>query len=469
MKNHLAMPLLLMGCIAALSGCTDEVSQVGSVLGRGEVSISIETLTLSMDGSSKELKDFDSRTATNLLGKLQTEDYGRLECSYVTRLLPTPSIGFPATVTEEDVDSMKVILTVPRGSLAGDSLAPQQVQVYRLNTPLPSDIDNNYDPTGHYDPEPMGQRSYTLSALALPESNFAKDKSIQIRIPLKREFALEVMRKYRTEPETFQWPSTFAEWFPGLYVCHSFGNGCVANVTQTKTVMYYHTTSEKTSVVDGETVTETVVNVDSVCNFVTSPAVLSANRVEYRPSERLQQMAAAGDALVTSPGGYVAEATLPYSELIEKYNSKTTSLSIISDLTLSVPCEKISSEVSLGVPPQMLMVRTSELASFLENQKTPDGVSSFWANYNTTTGEYDFSSLRGLIVDLLERETISDSDLKFTFMPVLISQENVSNSYGVVTGTKITSCTPYMAQPTMGRLLTDQCRFVFTFSQQTLE
>ena len=449
--------------------CDDDLSPIGNTLSRGEVTISIDTLTIDLHAGSRYTAEFDSRGATNLLGRLSTPEYGSLECSYVTRLLPTPALGIPSSIPESQIDSMKVVITVPRGSLAGDSLAPQQVKVFRLTRPLPSDIDNSFDPTGYYDPSsPLGVKNYTLSGLSLTSSNFASDKSIQIRMNLDRQFALDVVRKYRTEPETFQWPSTFAEWIPGIYVEHSFGRGCVANVTQTKSLIYYHYDTTETVIENGQAVEKPKVAVDSVCNFVTSPAVLSSNNVKYTPGKVLADMASQGKSVITAPGGYAVHFRFPTEEILGRFNSVDNSLAVVSNLVLSIPASKIEGDVSIPVPPTLAMIPTSELENFFADQKVPDNKTSFWASYDSSTGRYTFSSLRAFISNLAQEESIDESELEFTLVPVLLGTENVSASDGS-TSVRVTSCTPYMASPAMTLLDTAKSRFIFTFSRQTLK
>lgn len=461
--------LALATGLGPLTSCTNDDSPVGGVLGRGEVVISVDSLDLDLQATSRHHGRFDSRAATNLLGRLSTPEYGELDCSYVCRLLPTPSLGFPSTIMAENLDSAKLVLSIPRGSLAGDSLAPQAVTAYRLTAQLPGDIDNDFNPAGFYDPaRPFGSASYTLSKLGASQTSYLKDKSILVRLDLGRDFALQVLDQYRNHPETFAWPSSFAQWFPGLYLAHSFGNGAVANVAETRTEIFYHYETEEKKLVDGQYITQTVTKTDSVVNFRTTPAVLSANRVSFTPSESLHALARSG-SVVTSPGGYVCDFHFPADRILEKYRQASNSLTVVSELTMTLPASKIESAVGIGVPPTLLMVPTSELESFFEEQKVPDGVTSFWATYDEKQGAYRFSSLRQFISDLASQPSIDPARLDYTLVPILLGQENIVNAYGQVTGTQITSCTPYMAAPTMALLDTKKVNFVFTFSRQTLD
>lgn len=468
MKKNISLLALLLPLGASLLSCQDELSEVGSTLSRGEVAISIDTLLYDLQGRSVEMNRFDSRAATNLLGRLSTPEYGDLDCSYVTRLLPTPELGIPPSIPEEAIDSMKIVLSVPRGSLAGDSLAPQQVSIYRLNSQLPDILDNTLDPSMYFDQaDILGTKNYTLSGLALTADQYSKNKVIEIRMEIPRQFALDVVRKYRTEPQTFQWPSSFAQWVPGIYAAHSFGRGCVANVTQTKSLIYYHYTKTENVLEEGIYVPKEVVVTDSVCNFVTSPAVLSANRVSYVPSASLRQLSSS-QPVMTSPGGFISKFRFPAEKLLERLREVNNSLTVVANLTMSIPAEKIEGKVDLDVPPYILMVPSSKLNEFFDNGELPDDKTTFWATYNPDEKMYNFTSMRDYISRLANLPSLESEELDYMLVPVLIGSENITDSYGNVTGMKVVSCTPYMAAPTMTRLNTEKGRFIFTFSRQTL-
>lgn len=460
----------ILPAAAMLAACQDEVSPIGGSLSPGEVSIAIDTLKLDLEASSLYFDRFDSRAATNLVGRISTPQYGELECSYVARLLPSASLGLPDSIPLQQIDSMKMVVSVPRGSFAGDSVAPQQLKVFRLTRQLPSDIDNAFDPAGYYDPSsPLCSKNYTLSELAATDANYISSSMINLRMPLSREFLESVVNEYRNHPETFAWPSSFAQWFPGIYVEHSFGRGAVANVTRTSTTLYYHYAVTETVVNDdGEVSQQIAQKVDSVTNFMTSPAVLSANRVRYNPAPSLSLLAQSAP-VVTSPGGYIASINIPVEQILEKYRKDANALSVISDLIFSIPAEKIESDVELSLPPYLLMVRKDKMEEFFDNNSVPDGQTSFWATLDSSTNTYKFSSMRSYIMGMTSLEQIPDSERDFLLIPVLIGQEDVKDAYENVTGYRVVSCTPYMAAPTMARLLPDQASFIFTFSQQVLQ
>ncbi len=503
----LAAPFLTIAAGSMLLSCENETPTVGSALASGEVQIALDSLIWNgteqtINRGDKQMKvmcpkigydtEFDdavdTRSSTNLLGRISVPEYGDLNCSFVSRLMCTTTLDIPDSIRNkpERIDSMKLILVVPRGALTGDSLAPQQLKVYRLTKSLPNDIDNRFDPSGYYDPSnPLGIRSFTLSALGMNDSLYTKRQYVNIEIPMTREMALKTIEAY-SNPSTkdiFAWPQTFEQYFHGIYVEPSFGRGCVANITYTNFVIFYHyyTTDVKTDD-DGKVTTTLKNNVGTTGVFASSPIVLSSNNVIYRPSDYLKGLASEKEALVTSPGGYRINLKFPGRELVDIYQSSQSKLSVISDLTFSIPVEEIENDYDITPPPYLIMVKSSKLKEFLESNSLPNNKDSFYATYSKTSKRYAFSSMRSYIIDLA-KNGVKDEDLDFTIIPANLKFEsNESNSYdysylyygyyGSSSSSSqkyLTKCTPYIAKPTMCRLKMDEARTIFTYSLQQMQ
>lgn len=483
----------------SLSGCEDSVSSIGSDLASGEVLIALDSLvwdgsqqkiyrgdeTFSVDCpkiafDSEYVKAVDSRSTTNLLGRISVPEYGDLRCSFVSRMMSATTLSMPEG---SQVDSMKLVLSVPRGQLTGDSLAPQQLRAFQLTKSLPLDIDNTFDPSGYYDPaNPIGNRSYTLSALGMSDSIYSKLNYINIEIPMSKDMAVKTAEAYKNSPEIFQWPQTFEQYFHGIYVEPSFGRGCVANISDANFLLFYsYKTTVSSTNDDGETVDKEETKVGTAGLFQSSPIVLNSNNISYTPSAYLRDLAAQGEAVVTAPGGYRVRMKFPARELIDIYRQSQSRLSVVSGLSFSIPVDEIENDYGLTPPPYMLLVKTSKLNEFFANNSLPDNKESFYATYSATTGKYSFSSMRQYIINLIEKETITDDDLDFTIVPVDLTLESNNNSsnnyyyyyYGTSSSSSttytVTKCTPYIAKPAMCRLRLDEAQTVFTYSIQQMK
>ena len=457
----------------ALFSCGDDVNQIGNSLASGEMTISIDTMVYDLKARAVDNQSFDARSGNLLLGNINVPEYGVLKSSFVTRFMPVSSLpSYIDTIPLNRIDSCKLLLGIVRGNITGDSLAPQQLKVYRLNKQLPSGLTNQFDPTGYYDPsKPLGVKSYTVSGMGLNDSLFrvATDASVYVNLP--KDMATEVVSLYKSDPSIFAWPQTFAErYLPGIYVESSFGNGCLANISQAVFSVYYHNTVTTTTTVDSvpTTTTRDVANVAWL--FTTAPEVLSSNNIKYTVSDNIKNLIAQGKTVITTPGGYTCRFTMPAREIIRDYRDKEHNLSIISNLMLNIPAQAVDNSFGLGPAPYLLLIKTSEVADFFNNNKIPDSKTSFSATYDSYNKRYQFNALRDYLLSLLDKETITDDDLDFSLIPVDMATEDVSTGYYYSsTTTYVTGCTPYTVGPTMTLLDTKNAQVVFSFSSQVIK
>lgn len=465
---------LASAALLSLSACDDDTtSQIGNSLTRGEVTVTIDSTAFDLKGRCVEHSVFDTRATSNLLGRIDVPEYGSLRCSFVSRLMPADALAIPDSISEAKIDSMMMVLRVPRGALTGDSLAPQQLTAYRLTEDLPAGIASNFNPEGYYDPsQPMGSASYTLSIIAKGDSLFKKQKYIDIKIPLGRQAAVDVYHAYKENPELFQWPSTFSQKMKGIYVEPSFGNGCIANIAKVYFNIYWNRLQSKyVAASDGvDAKYETYVVRDSTCVFSTAPEVLNSNNVTYVPSDALRSLVASGANIVTTPGGYNCTITFPIKEVLKKYYADSYNLSVVNGLSLSIPAAPVSNGFGIETVPYLLMVKTDEMDEFFASNKVPDNISSFYATYDSDNGEYHFSSMRNYLIELIQSgrttDEITEDECRFTLVPVFLNIESETNPYTGVVTKYVTRCTPYIVNPTMTRLFTERAMVCFTYSQQ---
>ncbi len=467
---------LALTCCMALGfiACQDDTSTIGGSLASGEVTITVDSIETDLRGKAEWIDDFDSRTTTKLLGNLTIPEYGNLNCSFVTQMMSATKMNIPDSIPESDVDSIRLVMSIPRGALTGDSLAPQQLRVFRINKALPKDIDSKFDPAGYYDPSAVfATKSYTVSNISKNDTIFAKSAYVNIPMKLPNEFGLELFRKYRDNDPIFEWPATFNQWFPGLYVEQNFGNGCVANISSVRAYLYWHRKEKISVTVDSAKVEyRDVTRRDSVCLLASAPEVLSSNNIHYNPSARLRQLAAEGKSLVTSPGGYVTTFRFPVRQLLDRFLEADTELSVVSSLILKIPAVSVKNDYGMTPPNNLLMTTMDERESFFRENKIPDNVTSFYCTYDSDNKMYTFSSMREYLLKKLDEyrkdPTNFAEDEVFCLQPVAVSTETVQQYYGQSV-TYVTRVAPYLTSPTMVELDMEHAQILFTFSSQVLE
>lgn len=479
LNTYIQMNKLSIFCAAIFSAllmlsCQDDTSVIGGSLITGEVTITVDSIAENVPAATNYYKSFDGRNLTKLLGRINVPEYGSLSCSFVSQMLAATSMQVPDSITVNDLDSMRMLLYVPVGSLTGDSLAPQQLKVFRLNRQLPKDINSAFDPAGYYDPSnPMGVKSYTISNIGTNDSVSRVTGYVKIPVDLPLSFAKELFTKYRQDDSMFEWPATFNEYFPGVYVEQNFGNGCIANISGAHIYTYWHTSKTVSKLQADSTYKDVeVITRDSIGLLSSQPEVLSSNIISYEASEKIKNMVSDGKSVITTPGGYMVNIKFPVRRLLDAYHRHGDVLSMVSALRMEMPATEIANEHEISVAPHLLMVKKAELDSFFEGNKVPDNKTSFYAAYNNETKNYQFNSLRRYFLDILEAEkngeSVDEEDYEFTLVPVNVSTETVTNYNGTET-VYVTKCQPYLTKPTMTQLFTDRTVIVFTYSTQIIE
>lgn len=463
MKRFFSL-FILQACLISLcffSGCSDD-STIGSSLTPNEVKIEVDS-TFVVTGQSVYTPTFDSRTLSQLAGSISAKGYGDLSCSYVTQFMPALQLSIPDSIKADDLCDFHLRLHIKKGSIVGDSLLPQRLNVYKLKkAPDASLANNTFDPLaeGYCSAKDIiGTKSFTMASAL-------KGEEMLVSIPLPMSLARDFFNKYRTTPSLFEWPSTLATFFPGIFVKSSFGQGCLMNVSATEMTVFWKHKERVTVIENNVGITKDSLITDSCTFLASAPEVLSFNNIKLKPSDDILQRISSGKCVLMSPAGYNVRITFPAQAILDRYWKSDFNLAVINDLSFSIPVSEITNDYGIQPPPQILLVKTSELESFFANNQVPDAVNSFYASYSSTTGQYTFNSMRGYVRELMKAgKSVKPEDYDFTIIPVVITTETNSYTGEIVPST----CTPYTARPTMCILNIDKAKVKFTYSLQSID
>lgn len=466
MKRLIKVFLLVAALSVIVSACDDDTSTIGSSLIQDQVKIVVDD-SFTLTGHSVVSGSVQSRTILQLLGNIDAEGYGSFSSDVVTQFMPSQTIPY----TDVDLDSVRLVMRMPLGGYVGDSLMPMGIAVHRLTRDLPAPIFSDFNPDGYYDPTPYATASYTATAVGLSPTE-QKRKFRLINIDLPNSFGTELLAKYKESPETFATPDEFSKWFKGFYIRTSFGSGRVAQIDSTAITLYFHRTYR-----DEETDRDTTVY-NSAAYLAVTPEIVTNNNMRYNVSPELSAQAA-DQAVIAAPTGYDVEVRFPAREMIEKYRSEKTLLSIINTVSLEIPTLDITNSYGLTPPPTVLLVKTSEKDDFFARSKLPNDTTSFYATYDAFNHRYVFSEMRDYILSLLDKEEITEDDMSFTICPVTIGFESnaTSNNYyyyyyyynmSMSQQLTVATVTPYVNRPSMGILDLKNSKILFTYSLQTI-
>ena len=466
------LALLSAGIVAAMgvASCDESTSTSGSVLVQDEVKIIIDT-AFTVSGRSVANDLVQSRTILQLLGRIDAQGYGSLSSDIVCQYMPSAYVD-TVGVKPEYIDSVKLVLTMFKDGFAGDSIVPMGVAVYPLTKQLTSPIYSDFDPRGSYDPSKL-LGSTTYSGLIDGADGVGADNSgniyKDIYVDLPKEIGVGLYEQFKNNQSIFDTPQAFAQWFPGLYITNSFGSGRVTRVVSNMINVYYHSVQPIP-----DTTRDTTLYATGTYMAVT-PEIISNNNLTYKMSESLSKKASDGETILVGPIGYDIEFTFPAREIIRRYKEQSNQLSVVNALSLSIPVETIENDYGLNPPPYILLVKKKDKEKFFAGTQINDDISSFYASYDSTNKIYTFSSMRNYIMDLMDKDEVSDEDEEFVICPALVSFFVNSSSnyyqyyYGYsTTSTQVSSITPYITEPVMGKLNFDEAKIVFTFTKQII-
>lgn len=445
---------------AATTACDD--NNIGNSILETDMSLVVDS-SFTISGESVATSKIQARTVTKLLGKLHTSEYGTLSSDFVTEFMPSSVID-TTNVTADNIDSLKLVMTVPFENIVGDTLAPMRVNVYRLNKRLPYPIYSDFNPSEYYsESDLLGSTSYTMS-----NSIYTKDYYNNVyhycivEVDLPKQLGKDLFTLYKQSPSTFSDPELFADAFKGIYATTSYGSGSVIPIESTYLNLFY-SKHEKTD--EGN---DTIMKYSGQY-FAVSPEIVTNNNIQSTSSDAIKQRVAQGEVVVQSPVGYEAKITFPTQALLDTYyGHQNQGITVLSSLSLKIPVIEIANDKNITPPKYLLMVRASEKDDFFANSKIVDNTNSFYATYDSSTKTYTFSSMRTFLKGFISdnKTQVTADDEEFVLVPVDITTET-SNSY-YEQKEVITSVTPQVSTLSMAVLDIKNAKVIAAFSKKSV-
>lgn len=441
------------------TACDNEVNNIGGSLVNDNLEIDIDS-TFVVEGKSIENLRIQSRTVTQLLGSISSKEYGTFSSEYITQFMCANKID-TVGVSADDIDSLIVVLNIPKGDIVGDSLIPMGLEIYPLTKQLPSPIYSDFNPEGYYDAsKKLSSQIYKCNVAGENDTVKAyESRYVYAKLPV--EIGRELFRKYKQNPELYSNPEDFTNVFPGIFVKNSYGSGRVMRITQTSMRMYYSKHTKTTA--DKDTV---ISNVGYY--FATKPEVVTDNLIDYTMSESLKKRIDNGENIIVAPAGRDLEITFPALDVVKAYRERAGKVAVLNALTFKIPVNAIENDYEIAPPTNIMMILSKDKDNFFIENKLADGVTSFVAEYNSTTGYYEFTGLRNYMLDLLKKDEIKPEDYTFVITPVsLVTTQEASTSYYYYsTQEKVNAVVPYISSPAMAELDLKNSKITLTFSRQ---
>ncbi len=469
--RHSFYVIVATALLLAAASCTDDTIGVSIT---DSVASVIEDSSFVITGHSVRNDRVQMRTSAKMLGRISAAGYGTLAAEAVTSWMPAMSIDTTG-VKPEWIDSCRLKLRVPNtGGFTGNSLAPMRLSVYRLNQSLPSPIYSDFDPAGYYDADDLlateaysPTSGWVESTTSYLTGSALHDTVRVISVPMPTELGRELFMTYRANPGKFTSPRAFADVFPGIYITNTYGSGHVMNIKATELDVYYRKHVQLTDT------TDTIYTGQCQSYLASTPEVVSNNIIHFDIDDALTEMATGGQALIVAPAGYDVQVHFPIQDIIDKYRSNVgSSQSVINTLSLELPVTVPVTQYDIQPPTYLLMVKTSKKDQFINGDSLTNNTDSFYAIYDASSKQYEFSGLRNYVLDIIENKggIATADDMEFTITPVDVTNYIYNSSYYSSTPTSVvTKISPMVSRPAVACLMLDKAKIRISYSKHMVD
>ncbi len=404
MKTIIYTVIAIMSCIT-IASCDDTTDSIGNSLTDNMDMLKVTTDTFNVATRSIVADSVLSRSTTGYLGKIRDIETGNyITGDFMAQFSTLENYKLPekdSIVSLQDgeviADSCSIRLFYT--DYYGDSLATMNITAYEMNEPMKEGVKyySNFDPIAEGLIRNDGMKvnkTYTLTDLSISDEDRANESSYtpNIKINLNKpytdkngvtynNYGTYIMRMYYEDPDRFKNSYNFIhEVCPGFYFKTNDGIGSMAYITVSQLNIYFRYLNDSTYVgTTSFSATEEVLQTTNISNDKQNIADLANdNTCTY----------------LKTPAGIFTEITLPVDEITENHSNDTINTAKISLTRIN---NNTHDKYSLGAPSTLLMIPKDSLYTFFENGDNVDYKKSFIATYSSSTNQYTFNNISGMI------------------------------------------------------------------------
>ena len=404
MKTIIYTVIAIMSCIT-ITSCDDTTDSIGNSLTDNMDMLKVTTDTFNVATRSIVADSVLSRSTTGYLGKIRDIETGNyITGDFMAQFSTLENYKLPekdSIISLQDgeviADSCSIRLFYT--DYYGDSLATMNITAYEMNEPMKEGVKyySNFDPIAEGLIRNDGMKvnkTYTLTDLSISDEDRADESSYtpNIKINLNKpytdkngvtynNYGTYIMRMYYEDPDRFKNSYNFIhEVCPGFYFKTNDGIGSMAYITVSQLNIYFRYLNDSTYVgTTSFSATEEVLQTTNISNDKQNIADLANdNTCTY----------------LKNPAGIFTEITLPVDEITENHSNDTINTAKISLTRIN---NNTHDEYSLSAPSTLLMIPKDSLYTFFENGDNVDYKKSFIATYSSSTNQYTFNNISGMI------------------------------------------------------------------------
>lgn len=430
MKIKLFILGLSLG-IAILSGCNDELTQVGIGTMPGTDGVTVQADTFFMKARTLKTDSVYARTRRGTLGEIYDPLYGNLKSDYICQFYCPENYKFRFTPIDGKIDS--VDFKIIYDTWTGDSLVPMRVQLYQVSKALPRDFYTNIEPTQYCNMQTIfGTQTYTSFDTSVPDTiRYAKDSNgnytyqphVTVRMP--KELGQRFYDETVNNPSSFKDQGAFNKFFPGIYVTNTYGTGNILNVEASEMGIYYKYMGKTKADDDGNTRDTVYVAVE---RFNVTDEVIQLNRFKNTDMDHLLEP---NDsiAFLKSPAGVYTQLTIPSQDIAPHIKDR-----ILSNMELKLKAlPQEDWKYAFEVPKAILILPSDSVDTFFKKNQIENNITSFVGTYAASTRTYAFGNISNMLKNHLEKAP--DKDLHISIIPVEYNTATSQGYYGNTTYT----------------------------------
>lgn len=425
MKIKLFILGLSLG-ISILSGCNDDLTQVGIGTMPDTDGVTVRADTFQMKAETKLTDSVYARTIYGSLGEIYDPLYGNLKSDFMCQFYCPENFRFHQTPAEGKIDSVVYKILYSR-TWTGDSLAPMRAQLYEVTSPLTRDYYTNIDPAKYCNMQKsLGMQTYTARDMTVSDSlwnvkvsgsttEYSYQPNISIRMP--REIGQRFYDATINNPEVFKNQNAFNEFFPGIYVTNTYGTGNILNINASSMNIYYK------YIVKGSADQDSLVQ--TVETFSATDEVIQLNRFKNTDMSHLLEP---NDSIayLKSPAGVYTQLTIPSKDIVPLIQGR-----ILSNLEFNLKAlPQENWKYAFEAPENILILPSDSVDNFFKTNSIENNVTSFRGVYSESTRTYSFGNISNLLKNHIEKSP--DTDLIISVIPVDRKKGTTTNYWGQV-------------------------------------
>ncbi len=431
-----------------LSACKD-TDEVGSTIQPDEDLLKVHSNKIYIESASVLMDSVLSKSSYLFLGKYTDAVLGQTQAEFVSQidarlgvgglkipdttvvLRSSTSSGIPSdllSVENADYGLIKEITLPENKNVRADSVffvigftdvfgdttmitsAQQGIKIYALNKTLESSAIQKY-----YTNTNVADFCKMDTLLGKGNYNVRQNKDgITIKLDTKegKDLGSRLVKIYQ-EGSAISTQRQFNDFFKGVYVSHSFHQGCIMKIYTAYILVYYSYDAK---------VSTTYQKRDTTINYrIPTYFSLSANKVVERVNlfnhidlaEKFPLLQNNKINYTYTPAGMYTAVNIPFETMVDsiKLKAADTSKVMFNSARLTLFAKELDWKTDLSKTPNpyILLIHKDSIVPFFDRNRTPDGMTSFLASYNSTEKSYTFDLTRAVQKKLTGQHSFNEN------------------------------------------------------------